>query len=138
MISFIVEGEPKGKARPKAQNLGKYIHIYTPQKSLDYENYIRWSYSSQVKEPPYMMGEYLRATIRIYQAIPKSTSKKKAQAMRDGLERPTKKPDIDNILKSIFDSLNNLAYKDDTQIIEVLATKYYSDTPRLEIELMEV
>lgn len=128
-----------GKQRPKAQNMGKYIHIYTPQKTINYENYIKYCYyeSNQDKEP-FINGEKLKAVIKIFQKIPISTSKKKANLMRLGIERPTKKPDIDNILKVVFDGLNGLAYKDDTQIIELEASKFYSDTPRIELTLIEL
>ncbi|WP_139353333.1 RusA family crossover junction endodeoxyribonuclease, partial [Clostridioides difficile] len=52
--------------------------------------------------------------------------------------RPNKKPDIDNVVKIIADSLNEIAYKDDTQIVEVVASKYYSDKPRVEVILEDV
>jgi Holliday junction resolvase RusA-like endonuclease len=52
--------------------------------------------------------------------------------------RPTKRPDWDNLGKLVSDSLNGLAYKDDSQIVEATAAKYYSDRPRVEIEITEV
>ncbi|EGT3840206.1 RusA family crossover junction endodeoxyribonuclease, partial [Clostridioides difficile] len=52
--------------------------------------------------------------------------------------RPNKKPDIDNVVKIIADSLNEIAYKDDTQIVEVVASKYYSDKPRVEVILEDI
>jgi Holliday junction resolvase RusA-like endonuclease len=48
---------------------------------------------------------------------------------------PCKKPDIDNVIKIIADSLNGIAYKDDTQIVKLTAHKLYSDNPRVEIKL---
>ncbi|CZR99762.1 Endodeoxyribonuclease RusA [Clostridioides difficile] len=56
----------------------------------------------------------------------------------EGLIRPNKKPDLDNIIKSVADSLNGIAYKDDSQIVEVVSKKYYSDRPRVEVELEDV
>jgi Holliday junction resolvase RusA-like endonuclease len=35
--------------------------------------------------------------------------------------------DIDNILKSVFDCLNGIVYKDDSQIMQVLGRKYPGD-----------
>ncbi|HHL2031183.1 RusA family crossover junction endodeoxyribonuclease [Clostridium perfringens] len=57
----------------------------------------------------------------------KSYSKKRVQAIRDGLEKPTKKPDADNIAKIILDSLNGIAYKDDSQIIELMVVKRHTE-----------
>ncbi|HEF0470354.1 TPA: RusA family crossover junction endodeoxyribonuclease, partial [Clostridioides difficile] len=44
----------------------------------------------------------------------------------------------DNVVKIIADSLNEIAYKDDTQIVEVVASKYYSDNPRVEVILEDI
>jgi Holliday junction resolvase RusA-like endonuclease len=40
---------------------------------------------------------------------------------------PTKKPDGDNIAKAILDSLNDVAYHDDSYVVELVASKYYTD-----------
>ena len=85
-------------------------------------------------------GRYLEGSIKAliiaYYKIPKSYSKKRVQAIRDGLEKPTKKPDADNIAKIILDSLNGIAYKDDSQIVELRVIKRYTeDKERVEFEL---
>ncbi|XZN30187.1 RusA family crossover junction endodeoxyribonuclease [Clostridium perfringens] len=57
--------------------------------------------------------------------------------MRDELEKPTKKPDVDNIAKIILDSLNGVAYKDDSQIVDLRIIKSYTEeTERVEFELI--
>jgi Holliday junction resolvase RusA-like endonuclease len=55
--------------------------------------------------------------------------------MAEGKIRPAKKPDADNIMKAIADALNGIAYKDDSQIVNVTITKWYSDTPRVEVAI---
>jgi Holliday junction resolvase RusA-like endonuclease len=40
---------------------------------------------------------------------------------------PTKKPDGDNIAKAILDSLNAVAYHDDSYVTELSVSKYYTD-----------
>ena len=55
--------------------------------------------------------------------------------MADGKIRPTKKPDADNIMKAVADALNGIAYKDDSQIVNVTIAKWYSDTPRVEVAI---
>ena len=52
--------------------------------------------------------------------------------------RPTKKPDVDNVAKSILDSLNGMAYKDDSQVVECIVRKWYADEPKVKVKLMEV
>ena len=55
--------------------------------------------------------------------------------MIDRLIRPTRKPDFDNIGKVICDALNGIAYRDDAQIVDALVRKFYSDTPRVIVEI---
>lgn len=79
--------------------------------------------------------EELRANIIAYYPIAKNTSKKKRQQMLAGLIRPTKKPDLDNVIKSILDALNKVAYHDDTQIVSLSMEKFYSGSPRVEVSI---
>lgn len=52
--------------------------------------------------------------------------------------RPTKKPDLDNIMKCVTDALNEIAYQDDKQIVSASIEKYYSEEPRVEVAIMEI
>lgn len=58
--------------------------------------------------------------------------------MRDKVIRPTKKPDMDNIIKIIADALNGIAYYDDSQIVDTAVRKFYSDEPRVVVKISEV
>lgn len=134
MIRFEILGEPRGKGRPRFRNLGKFVQTYTDDKTVAYENLVRLSYQNMCTES-YMDGQALFAKIFILQAIPKSVSKKKEKEMIMDVIRPVKKPDIDNILKSIFDGLNGVAFKDDTQIVELNVSKHYSNEPMVLVKI---
>lgn len=41
-------------------------------------------------------------------------------------------------IKSTLDGLNGLLWEDDAHIVKLVAEKYYSDHPRVEIEVEEV
>lgn len=129
MVKFEVPGEPTAKARPR---IGKGF-AYTPKKTVNYENWVKECYL--ITNNKTMLEGILKAEIIAYMSIPKSKSKKLQEKMRSGEERPQKKPDLDNICKAILDSLNGIAYKDDSQIVEVVLKKYYSDNPRVEVML---
>ena len=77
-------------------------------------------------------------SVKAYFAIPKSVSKKKHKLMIEEKIRPTKKPDCDNVLKIICDALNTIAYDDDKQIVEMEISKFYSENPRVEVEIEEI
>ena len=46
--------------------------------------------------------------------------------------------DMDNVVKIIADSLNNLAYYDDTQIVDCQCRKFYSENPRVEVTIINL
>lgn len=138
MISFTYYGDIKGKGRPRFRNAGNFIQTYTDSKTREYESSLKEAYLSANQEAFLNPEEALIFKMKVFQPIPKSTSKKKKSEMLQGRIRPSKKPDIDNILKSVFDSLNKIAFYDDTQIIEINASKYYSDIPRIEIEIERI
>ena len=127
---FTVLGEPVGKGRPRATATGR---MYTPSKTVVYENLIRMEYERQCGEQRIRKPDWVALTIGAYYAIPKNVSKKKRQEMLNGDVRPTKKPDIDNVLKCVADALNEVAYDDDTQIVQCYCEKYYSDEPRINV-----
>ena len=96
---------------------------------MNYENLVKYSYIEQYKDFEMLDGA-LKIDITFFFQIPKSTSKKKTGLMLLGEIKPCKKPDLDNCIKSITDSLNTIAYKDDSQIVEITARKFYSNEPR--------
>ena len=111
---------------------------HTPDETIVYENLIRVEYRRQCGTKRFSDSDMLDLRIRAYYAIPESASKKKKQAMEDGEIRPTKKPDADNVLKVVADSLNQLAYRDDAQLVDTQLRKFYSRQPRLEVTIQNV
>jgi Holliday junction resolvase RusA-like endonuclease len=53
------------------------------------------------------------------------------------LERPTKKPDLDNLAKSVLDGLNGVVYLDDSQLVSLHITKVYDHSPGVDIMVRE-
>ena len=140
MIKFRYNGEAVGKGRPRYSRRGEYVHTYTPQRTKDFEDAIRFEFLASNCEamPVYDREVALKADILIGVSIPKSYSKKKQALCRDRFIAPNKKPDIDNILKSIFDALNGYAFVDDVQIVRVTAEKVYAEEPFVEVTINEV
>lgn len=140
MIKFRYNGEAVGKGRPRVTaSRGKFAHAYTPQKTKDFENAIRFEFMASNCEPMpvYKREQSLKAEVLIGASIPKSYSKKKQALCRDGMIVPAKKPDVDNVLKAVFDALQGYAYEDDSQIVVIHAEKMYSEEPFVEVVLDE-
>ena len=136
-IDFMVEGEPKGKERPRFANNGQRLSVYTPEKTQAYETQIKFAYYEQCSNAKFTEESQLELFVKAYYKIPQNTSKKKKQTMLSGEIRPTKKPDGDNILKAVADALNGVCYKDDKCLIKMSIEKFYSDVPRIEVVVQE-
>lgn len=133
IIKITVPGEPQGKARPRLGN----SHTYTPAKTKNYERLVAFMCRSQNANISFAPGKALTMDIRAYMAVPKSDTQTKRERKLSGIMRPTKKPDWDNIGKIISDALNGIAYHDDAQIVDVRVRKYYTLSPRVEVEISE-
>lgn len=132
-IKFTVIGDPKGKARPRFRRIGKFTTTYTPKETVEYENKVRKSFKQVIDKNYKPIEGPIEADAKCYCPIPKSLSKKKQQLL---IGQPcTKKPDTDNIIKSILDPLNDLAYKDDSQVCKITGLKIYDLNPRVEVSL---
>ena len=46
---------------------------------------------------------------------------------------PTVPPDLDKLVRAALDALTAIAYKDDSQVIEIRAVKVYGESPGVEI-----
>ena len=131
---IVVEGKIKGKARPRFNT--KTGRAFTPGGTITYENWIKCCYQEQ--DGKFIDGP-VSARIEVYYKIPKSYTKKRVQAIRDGVEMPLKKPDSDNIAKIVLDSLNKIAFDDDAQVVELTVVKKWTEEQeRIEFELEEV
>ena len=132
-IFFTVYGEPQGKGRPRFSGR----HAYTPRKTVDYERLIQTEYRRQCGGAGFAGGVPLAVTVDAYYAMPKNANAHRRGEMAAKEKRPTKKPDSDNFLKVVCDSLNGIAYKDDAQIADTETHKWYGEEPRIEVTIRE-
>jgi Holliday junction resolvase RusA-like endonuclease len=136
MIMFTVYGDAVGKQRPRFARRGNFVSTYSPQKTKTYEDEIRLMAkaamgASEPLETPVTVAIYIRV------GIPASFSKQKRKDALEGILKPTKKPDADNILKCFLDAMNGIVYLDDKQVVNIHLTKVYAETPAVEIMVKE-
>ena len=136
-IYFEIPGNAQAQGRPRAGKTkrGKVV-MYDPKESREYKSYVRLIASQH--RPRKLLEGQLEVFIKIYRQMPKSMTKKRKQAVMEGLHRPITKPDVTNIAKGIEDALNGIIYKDDSQIVDLHISKYYSDRPRVEVQIKEL
>ena len=131
---IVVEGTIRGKQRPRFNT--KTGRAFTTNQTINYENWIKQCYIEQSNK---LLQGAIRARIEIYYSVPKSYSKRKIKAIKDGTDYPMKKPDSDNVAKIVLDSLNKIAYDDDKQVVELTVLKRWTfDKERIEFEMEEI
>ena len=109
MIIFNFPIDPVAKGRPR---FGKG-RTYTPKKTKDFGTTIKEMARNQYRNGP--MKGAISVTIVFFMKKPKTVTR----------EYPTIRPDVDNLCKATLDALNDIAYDDDSQIIEINASKKY-------------
>lgn len=144
VITVIVPGEPTAKGRPrfrqwKAKDGRAGVTAYMPGKTANAEAFVKeraaqamdhWAVGSVPKAP--LTGP-LTMVLTAHLPIRASWSKRKQADARAGLLAPTSKPDLTNISKTYEDALNGIVWIDDSQIVECILRKRYSDQPRVEL-----
>lgn len=136
MVTYLVEGNPVGKGRPKFARRGNFVSTYTPTKTRDYEDLIKEA-ANKAMGSTAPLETPMAVAIYITVPIPSSYSKKRREACLSGSERPIKKPDIDNIAKCFLDAMNGVVYWDDTQVLTLHVTKVYGTVGMVEVMVRE-
>lgn len=127
--------EIKGKVQPKERpRLGKYGNVYTPRATERYEDYIKAVFRKKYPNSSISYSLF-QARIIVWFATPiypKATYKDRIFTFYKG------KQDVDNLAKSILDSLNKVAYYDDSQVVKLEVQKIYGVEDKAFIELKEI
>lgn len=129
MIRFTVPGPPVAKARARVVLNRGNVRAFTPAKSASFSNLMRLAFVEKYPGHAPLEGP-LSVSIVAYFQPPKSMRFKQPAEKTPH----TKKPDADNIAKQI-DSLNGVAWRDDSLVSDITVRKRYSHTPRTEIEI---
>ena len=136
-LEFTVPGVPVGKGRPRIGRVAGNARMFTPEKTVAYESTVKLFASQALRGRAPIAGPF-QCNMHITMPVPASWSKKKqadALALR---VLPTTKPDIDNVIKSVFDALNGVAWVDDVQCCDVAVAKRYGDTPGVRVQVLEL
>lgn len=130
-VTFSIWGAPRGKGRPRMTRSG---HTYTDARTRAYETAVK------IEATAAMRGRrpFAKGCVVLLEAIfepPKSLSRKKRVAL---LGTPVmKKPDIDNIEKSVIDGMNGTIFYDDSQVWATFGVKRYGETSRVDVKVVE-
>ncbi len=136
-VSSRIYINPEPKGRPRFTTFGGRVHTYTPKKTELYEHKIAEQYKRSTQNYKFEKGDPINVSLVFGMPIPKSAPKSRKRAMIEGIIRHTKKPDVDNLIKSVLDALNGVAWVDDSQIVRISAMKLYCEDPYVYIKIYE-
>lgn len=159
MVVVVLEGDPRGKGRPKFAARNGFVQVYTDNETMVYEQLIQEEVlrliggetlihnTKQIKRRTFieaytdmggtpMFSGPVRVEMEIRHGIRASWTKAKTAGALAGHVAPTIKSDIDNIIKIWFDAFNCCMWKDDTQVIEVHAKKLFAEDPSVLIRVI--
>ena len=126
MKELFIKTVPIPKGRPRFYG----GHAVTPEKTRKYEKLIRDSWEHGLVD-----AEYLTIDMVFKMPIPQSYSKKKQAAL---VGHPhAKKGDLDNMVKSVLDALNGIAFVDDSKVWCINACKEYAEEPSVWVGIHE-
>ncbi len=125
---------PVAQPRPKATTVGGFTRMYEASSKHPIHAFkaavkLAWNNAGAVK-----LEGALTAEITCVFERPAKVAKK----LGTGRMLKAKKPDCDNLAKSVLDSLNGLAYHDDGQIVVLMVKKYHAaegETPGVSLQL---
>lgn len=142
-LQFVIPGEAVPWARPRAQRTGPGIRFFTKPEVENYQALVKKMAHDAIQAKPeaertaWPAQGAVNVTIDIARDVPKSFSQKKAAEALNGQHFPTTKPDVDNTVKGIFDALNGIVWKDDSQVVRLFVTKGYSRQPRVIVNITD-
>jgi Holliday junction resolvase RusA-like endonuclease len=136
MLDMFLDVCPTPKARPRMTKSG---NVYNTAKTRNAERDIRLLIQNEIcKKQIHITDKPVIVKIRFNYQLPNKMSKKdKLLADLDMLYKVSR-PDIDNLVKLCMDSMNNLIYFDDGQVVKLVCEKRYSMREGIELKVMEL
>lgn len=134
-LKFTVPGQPVPQGRPLFSTK-PFPHAYDPPKSRKYKEKVKKF--AEKNAPDQLMKGELHVEVLIFKETLSSFSKKKKLAAEARSLRPTTKPDADNYAKGVLDAVKGVIWEDDGQVVDLVARKFYSEIPRVEVTVREI
>jgi len=136
MLDMFLDVSPTQKDRPR---LGKRGRVFNTLKTRNAEADIRLLIQDEIsKQQIHITDKPVIVKIRFNYELPSRLSKKdKLLADLDMLYKVSR-PDIDNLCKLVMDSMNQLIYFDDGQVVKLVCEKRYGKREGIELKVMEI
>lgn len=130
-MTFEIMGAPIPAARPRVCRYG----TFNPKAKEQIKTGIEIKAQANIKKITGLpLEDPISLHVRFYMPIPKSYSKKKKDLLKG--QPHIRRPDADNLLIFLMNSMNGIIFKDDSQVYDLTVTKNYSENPRTELSIV--
>lgn len=141
-VKFTLPGVPRALQRNRhrivtTKDKRQFVANYLPAQSRAEQGAVKLFAQQAMHGTPPIDGP-VEMRMTAFMPVPASWSQKKRLAALTGEIRPTSKPDLSNVTKQIEDGMRQVCYRDDSQIVALHVWKFFSDTPRVVVELRRV
>jgi Holliday junction resolvase RusA-like endonuclease len=139
-LTLTIDGPIVGKERARhavyRKGSGYRVRMYTPTKTISAEARVAAAWRNAGSHTM-LIGAACRLDVTVTLERPQSHYTKDGTLGAAGRRspHPTKRPDLDNVLKTILDGLNGLAYHDDALVTELASRKVWGTAPRIIVEI---
>ncbi len=138
VMEFTVLGKPHTKKRHRSAKTKVGIRQYPDPETERWENLVIMEYRAACEKnasdfDPLAKKYMISMAIHLDFPIPDSKPKWWKAVAETGNLPFTSRPDVDNTMKLLADSLNGIAYKDDSQIFTGMVSKAYGAKPGMRV-----
>jgi len=121
-LSFFVSGTPipKGSTRSFVIN-GRAVTTNANRNTKDWQLRIAHEAQANIGDWPPNYGGAVIINCSFLMPRPKTLKK--------SIIHHTKRPDLDKLQRAVLDGITGILIKDDSQVIQITARKYYADDP---------
>lgn len=132
IVNFAVYGAPEPKHRHRSfKTKGGTIQQYADPRNAPVEDKLRRAFVERVGADWKPHEGPVKLAVSAGFPVPKSRPKWMHRLVEDekGMAPHTVRPDLDNIVKMVCDALSGIAWRNDTQVYEIRASKWYHPVP---------
>ena len=131
MVTIVLNSKPVCQKRARMTRSGI---IYDSQKKD--KLILRHLITNQLEKCDLLKTNPLKVEMLFYNEMPPSYSEKKKQKLEG--KPDVRHYDIDNVAKFYLDVMNDLVYKDDSQVCELFCKKTYARDSKVEIRIKDL
>jgi crossover junction endodeoxyribonuclease RusA len=137
-VSFVVRGAPVAKGSMRVVPTQRGPRVVHSSKLAHWENLIR---EAALKAIPqcWPVHNAINAVMVFFLPRPKYHRRPDGTLRKKYCEAPhLSYPDLDKLARAVLDALTGIAWRDDSQVAYMMASKQYADAPGCEIHLWTV